>query len=58
MARLQNDTLLRALRREPTPLRPRVPGVPLDVENLVMNLLVASPDERAPQIVASVAKPA
>ena len=54
--RTSQEILASTLRREPTPLRPRVPGVPLDVENLVMNLLVASPEERAPHTALDLAR--
>jgi serine/threonine-protein kinase len=46
--RTSQEILTSTLRRDPIPLRPRVPGVPLDVEALIMGLLAPNPDDRAP----------
>jgi serine/threonine-protein kinase len=54
--RTSQEILASTLRREPTPLRPRVPGVPLEVENLVMNLLASAPAERAPHTAQDLAR--
>ena len=54
--RNSQEILTSTLRREPQPLRPRVPGVPLDVESLVMGLLHTDPDERVPATAESLAQ--
>jgi serine/threonine-protein kinase len=54
--RTSQEILASTLRREPVPLRPRVPGVPLDVEALIMGLLAPNPDERAPSTADTLAK--
>jgi serine/threonine-protein kinase len=46
--RTSQEILSSTMRRDPQPLRPRVPGVPLDVESLVMGLLAPRPEERVP----------
>ena len=49
------EILTSTLRREPVPLRPRVPGVPLDVESLIMGLLAPNPEERLPSTAEALA---
>ena len=54
--RTSQEILTSTLRREPQPLRPRVPGVPLDVESLIMGLLTPNPDERTPATADALAR--
>jgi serine/threonine-protein kinase len=54
--RTSQEILVSTLRREPTPLRPRVPGVPLDVETLIMGLLTPRPEERVPATADALAR--
>ena len=54
--RTSQEILTATLRRDPQPLRPRVPGVPLDVESLIMGLLAPRPEERMPATAEALAQ--